>query len=98
MNSFGNRNLLPTQYSYTSLILFFLFTQILLICYGCIDSERIALMNFKSSVTDPSDRLSTWKVGRHRNSCDWYGIQCSPDSLNVISVDLRNVALEISLW
>ncbi|XP_026400480.1 receptor-like protein 37 [Papaver somniferum] len=97
MNSFNKRSQLPIQYSCTSMFLFFICTQILLICHGCIDSERIALLNFKSSVTDLSDRLSTWQVGRHRNCCNWYGIQCSTDSLNIISVDLRNVELEINL-
>ncbi|KAI3888370.1 hypothetical protein MKW92_006686 [Papaver armeniacum] len=97
MNSINKRSLLPIQYSYTSMFLFFLFTQIQLICHGCIDRERIALLNFKSTVTDPSDRLSTWQVGRHQNCCDWYGIQCSTGSLHVTSVDLRNVALENSL-
>ncbi|KAF8410681.1 hypothetical protein HHK36_003214 [Tetracentron sinense] len=53
---------------------------------GCHDDERIALLSFKSFLTDPSDRLSSWQG---HNCCSWQGILCS-DSFNVITVTLRN--------
>ncbi|KAI3830323.1 hypothetical protein MKW92_035765 [Papaver armeniacum] len=83
-------------------LLYFLFISligIITICplsaHACHEKERRALLNFKSSLDDPSGRLSTWKESlQHRNCCDWYGIQCSDESLHVISIDLRNTMLE----
>lgn len=63
--------------------------------YGCHQEERKALLNIKSSLEDPSGRLSTWKEGvQHRNCCDWHGIKYSDESLHVVSIDLRNTDLE----
>ncbi|XP_026417523.1 LRR receptor-like serine/threonine-protein kinase GSO1 [Papaver somniferum] len=56
----------------------------------------MALLSFRAPLTDPADRLSSWQVDRHQNCCEWYGIQCSTDSLHIISMDLRNVDLEIT--
>ncbi|PHT49105.1 hypothetical protein CQW23_13313 [Capsicum baccatum] len=53
---------------------------------GCYDGERAALMSFKSLLTDPSNRLSSWK-GEH--CCSWKGIKCS-SSGRVVLVNLRN--------
>ncbi|KAI3932216.1 hypothetical protein MKW92_009110, partial [Papaver armeniacum] len=74
--------------------LFFLLisiTKFPLPCHGCPDYERTALLNFKLSLSDPSNRLSSWQQGiQHENCCQWYGIGCSQDALHVISIDLRN--------
>ncbi|KAM3309437.1 hypothetical protein P3S67_011181 [Capsicum chacoense] len=43
-------------------------------------------MSFKSLLTDPSNRLSSWKG---ENCCDWKGIKCS-SSVHVVVVNLRN--------
>ncbi|PHT82503.1 hypothetical protein T459_15518 [Capsicum annuum] len=43
-------------------------------------------MSFKSLLTDPSNRLSTWKG---ENCCSWKGIKCS-SSGRVVVVNLRN--------
>ncbi|PHT44665.1 hypothetical protein CQW23_13823 [Capsicum baccatum] len=48
--------------------------------------ERAALMNFKSLLTDPSNRLSSWQG---ENCCSWKGIKCS-SSGHVVVVSLRN--------
>ncbi|KAI3856798.1 hypothetical protein MKW92_044761 [Papaver armeniacum] len=72
--------------------LFLLITRFSVISNGCQDKDRIALLTFKSSLEDPSNRLSSWKIeGRHQNCCTWHGIQCSGDSSHVISIDLRNI-------
>ncbi|KDP27049.1 hypothetical protein JCGZ_20984 [Jatropha curcas] len=52
----------------------------------CHDNERLSLLSFKSHVTDPSNRLSSWQG---QNCCTWHGIRCSTE-LHIISVDLRN--------
>ncbi|KAF3671720.1 putative CASP-like protein PIMP1-like [Capsicum annuum] len=53
---------------------------------GCYEGERAALMSFKSLLTDPSNRLSSWKG---ENCCNWKGIKCS-SSGRVVAVNLRN--------
>ncbi|OVA19241.1 Leucine-rich repeat [Macleaya cordata] len=52
----------------------------------CHDDERTSLLAFKSFLTDPSGRLSSWQG---QNCCNWHGIYCS-DSLLIVSIDLRN--------
>ncbi|KAK4353398.1 hypothetical protein RND71_028916 [Anisodus tanguticus] len=56
------------------------------IVYGCHETERAALLSFKSLLTDPSNRLSSWQGG---NCCNWKGIKCS-SSGRVVVVNLRN--------
>ncbi|KAM3268450.1 hypothetical protein P3S67_031391 [Capsicum chacoense] len=53
---------------------------------GCYEGERVALMSFKSLLTDPSNRLASWKG---ENCCSWKGIECS-SSGRVVVVNLRN--------
>ncbi|PHT37393.1 hypothetical protein T459_35675 [Capsicum annuum] len=53
---------------------------------GCYEGERAALMSFKSLLTDPSNRLYSWKG---ENCCSWKGIKCS-SSGHVVVVNLRN--------
>ncbi|CAN4105862.1 unnamed protein product [Withania somnifera] len=56
------------------------------IVYGCHETEREALLSFKSLLTDPSSRLSSWQG---ENCCNWKGIKCS-SSGRVVVVNLRN--------
>ncbi|XP_074336609.1 uncharacterized protein LOC141673767 [Apium graveolens] len=53
---------------------------------GCIDAERRALLDIKSLLIDPSNRLNSWKG---EDCCRWKGIKCS-NLGNVVSLDLRN--------
>ncbi|XP_015881592.4 receptor-like protein EIX2 isoform X1 [Ziziphus jujuba] len=54
---------------------------------NCMDSDREALVDFKSGLHDPENRLSSWKGG---NCCQWWGISCENTSGAVIAVDLHN--------
>ncbi|KAI3902443.1 hypothetical protein MKW92_016783 [Papaver armeniacum] len=78
--------------------LFFLLiniTQYPLTSHCCQDEDRSALLEFKSYLSDFSNRLSSWQEGsQHENCCNWHGIRCSNDSFRVVSVDLRNKDLE----
>ncbi|KAM3345389.1 putative receptor-like protein kinase [Capsicum galapagoense] len=68
----------------------FLIFATLFYCFSLVDGfhegERAALMSFKSLLTDPSNRLSSWKG---ENCCNWKGIKCS-SSGRVAVVNLRN--------
>ncbi|XP_026420550.1 probable leucine-rich repeat receptor-like protein kinase At1g35710 [Papaver somniferum] len=71
-------------------------TQFPLASHGCHQEERRALLGIKSSLEDPTNRLYSWQQGnKYQNCCDWLGIQCSGDSLHVISINLRNTEYEI---
>ncbi|KAI3903118.1 hypothetical protein MKW92_005725 [Papaver armeniacum] len=62
---------------------------------GCHEQDRRALLDFRSSLEDPANRLSSWKDSyQHQNCCNWQGIRCSYDSFRVISIQLRNTDLE----
>ncbi|KAL6312594.1 hypothetical protein AAG906_005995 [Vitis piasezkii] len=72
-------------------ILYFITTK--LACNGYthmsnnIQSEQEALIDFKSGLKDPNNRLSSWKGS---NYCYWQGITCEKDTGIVISIDLHN--------
>ncbi|XP_026415904.1 LRR receptor-like serine/threonine-protein kinase GSO1 [Papaver somniferum] len=62
---------------------------------ACHEQERRALLDFKFSLEDPANRLSSWlDDNKYRNCCDWQGVGCSGDSSHVISINLRNTDLE----
>ena len=52
-----------------------------------VQSEQKALINFKNGLTDPNNRLSSWKGN---NYCYWHGIGCENGTGFVVSIDLRN--------
>ncbi|RVX13538.1 Leucine-rich repeat receptor-like protein kinase PXL1 [Vitis vinifera] len=52
-----------------------------------IQSEQETLIDFKSGLKDPNNRLSSWKGS---NYCYWQGITCEKDTGIVISIDLHN--------
>ncbi|XP_060217098.1 receptor-like protein EIX1 [Lycium barbarum] len=53
----------------------------------CVKRERKALLRFKQSLTDPSDRLASW-IGKE--CCTWEGVYCDIQTGNVISLDLND--------
>ncbi|KAI3937815.1 hypothetical protein MKW92_017813 [Papaver armeniacum] len=70
-------------------------TQFPLASHGCLEQERRALLNIKSSLVDPVHRLFSWQDSvQHQNCCDWRGIRCTRESFLVISIDLRNTEYE----
>ncbi|KAJ9693382.1 hypothetical protein PVL29_012235 [Vitis rotundifolia] len=72
-------------------ILYFITTELACNCYthisNNVQSEQEALMDFKSGLKDPNNRLSSWKGS---NYCYWQGITCEKDTGIVISIDLHN--------
>lgn len=55
---------------------------------GCRNSEREALLKLKHSLSDPNNRLSSWKG----DECchDWLGVACDNVTGHVRTLDLRN--------
>ncbi|PKI63372.1 hypothetical protein CRG98_016260 [Punica granatum] len=54
---------------------------------SCLDNEREALLSFKSVLSDPSKRLSSWEG---EDCCKWKGIICS-DSLHIPEESFLNL-------
>lgn len=46
---------------------------------AAVDSEKLALLQFKSSLSDPSGALSSWNSASS-NHCFWYGVFCDSNS------------------
>ncbi|KAI3958224.1 hypothetical protein MKW92_030150 [Papaver armeniacum] len=92
MNSFGKNIRITPLFLHFLLFLLINITQCPLACH---EQERRALLDFKFSLEDPANRLSSWRDdNRYRNCCDWHGVGCSSDSSHVISINLRNTVLE----
>ncbi|KAI3902986.1 hypothetical protein MKW92_024213 [Papaver armeniacum] len=72
---------------FTTVFLLLLFVELHVLVQCCHDKDRKSLLSFKTLLSDPSGRLSSW---RGKNCCNWKGIHCSNDTLRVIKVDLRN--------
>ncbi|KAI3898831.1 hypothetical protein MKW92_036835 [Papaver armeniacum] len=80
---------------YFLVILLISITRYPLASHCCHEEERNALLSFKTSLDDYSNRLSSWQQGKkHENCCNWHGITCSNDTFRVVSIDLRNKDLE----
>ena len=53
-----------------------------------IETEKLALLNLKQGLLDPSHRLSSW-VGD--DCCKWRGVVCSNRTGHVIKLSLRSL-------
>lgn len=56
---------------------------------GCIEGERKALLRFRASLVNPSNRLSSWNW-KNRDCCAWQGVKCDKITGHVIRLDLSN--------
>ncbi|KAI3886926.1 hypothetical protein MKW92_009560 [Papaver armeniacum] len=72
---------------FKTIFLLLLFSGLTVIVQCCHDNERTSLLIFKTFLSDPSGRLSSW---RGKNCCNWKGVHCSNDTSHVVKVDLRN--------
>ncbi|KAL5726831.1 hypothetical protein ACHQM5_000081 [Ranunculus cassubicifolius] len=55
--------------------------------YSCIETEKQALLTFKQSLVDPSNRLSSWEG---QDCCSWAGVGCNNITGHVIELRLSN--------
>lgn len=58
---------------------------------NCSESDRGALLDFKTGLEDPKSRLSSW---RGSNCCQWWGISCDKAGA-VTTIDLHDLWGEI---
>ncbi|KAG8381293.1 hypothetical protein BUALT_Bualt06G0107400 [Buddleja alternifolia] len=56
--------------------------------FDCVPGERKALLKFKATLLDPSNRLSSWDD--HKDCCAWDGLKCDKATGHIIGLDLRN--------
>nr|GMD13720.1 receptor-like protein EIX2 [Ipomoea batatas] len=81
-----------TKHNIMLVLIFFLLICKFEYCYSndnasCVEGERIALLQFKESLIDISNRLSTWSS---LDCCEWEGISCSSTTGHVLKLDLHN--------
>jgi hypothetical protein len=55
----------------------------------CIESERVALLEFKQDLQDPSHRLASWAAG-DGDCCQWVGVVCHNVTGHVQELHLRS--------
>ncbi|KAK2965695.1 hypothetical protein RJ640_022222 [Escallonia rubra] len=69
-------------------------------CYGCLEAERLALMQFKASINHPNGTsLPEWKDDNTTDCCDWHGVECGYAPGRVISLELYNTRqAELGDW
>ncbi|KAL5543997.1 hypothetical protein UlMin_007781 [Ulmus minor] len=53
---------------------------------SCLESDKDALLDFKTGLQDPESRLFSWKGN---NCCQWEGISCDNRTGAVIEIDLH---------
>ncbi|XP_039138142.1 receptor-like protein EIX2 [Dioscorea cayenensis subsp. rotundata] len=51
----------------------------------CIESEKNSLLDFKSSLKDPHNLLSSWEGS---DCCNWKGVTCNNETNHVVSLNL----------
>ncbi|GKV33249.1 hypothetical protein SLEP1_g41777 [Rubroshorea leprosula] len=60
-------------------------------CQGCLEQERIALLQLKSFLNDPRG-LKNWGRGKENSDyCRWERVECNPSSGRVIKLHLDYV-------
>ncbi|KAI4338029.1 hypothetical protein L6164_016383 [Bauhinia variegata] len=60
-------------------------------------SERDALLSFKSQVSDPMNRLSSWGASVNSSYCSWYGVSCFRNRRNGTRNNSRGRVKSLSL-
>ncbi|GLT30911.1 hypothetical protein SLA2020_056860 [Shorea laevis] len=69
---------------------FFLFFLLLMClkCHGCMDEERVALHQIKSSINSPQGTAFSSCYGE--DCCQWEGVECNPSTTRVIRLSFHH--------
>ncbi|KAK3032233.1 hypothetical protein RJ639_035526 [Escallonia herrerae] len=60
-------------------------------CHGCLEAERLALLQIKASINHPNGTsLPGWKDDYTGNCCDWPGVVCHKATRFVVELQLIN--------
>ncbi|KAK2968380.1 hypothetical protein RJ640_015376 [Escallonia rubra] len=58
-------------------------------CHGCLETERLALLQIKASINHPDGTsLPEWKDGNTTDCCDWSGVECHEATRSVVELKL----------
>ncbi|GLT73517.1 hypothetical protein SLA2020_453680 [Shorea laevis] len=58
-------------------------------CCGCLEEERIALLNLKHSISPPKgNALASWRG--HGDCCKWVGVECNITTRRVVQLSLSH--------
>ncbi|KAI4307036.1 hypothetical protein L6164_030270 [Bauhinia variegata] len=57
------------------------------------ETQRDALLSFKSQVSDPKNSLSGWTASANSSYCTWFGVSCSRSKGRVESLSLPGLSL-----
>ncbi|KAL7185001.1 hypothetical protein ACSBR2_027026 [Camellia fascicularis] len=77
------------------IILVCCFTNLLAFAQAGNETDRLALLDFKSKVTDdPLGILTSWNESIH--FCQWHGVTCSADRVTMLDLQSQNLAGSIS--
>lgn len=74
-------------YSFATVAFFFLEISHFCWCATSIEAERLALLEFKDSLSGNLNRLASWTG---KDCCKWEGVGCNNKTGYVVKLDLRN--------
>ncbi|KAF7152662.1 hypothetical protein RHSIM_Rhsim01G0102000 [Rhododendron simsii] len=58
-------------------------------CNGCLEKERIALLQLKDSINFPNGTsLPSWEEDDNTDCCQWKGVECNSTTRRVIKLEL----------
>ena len=59
-------------------------------CLGCLEQERIALLQLKANINYPNgNSLPSWVEGENVNCCKWERVECNSTTGHVIQLSLN---------
>ena len=58
-------------------------------CYGCLEEERVGLLEIKALIDPHGYGFSLRDWVDSSNCCEWRGIECDPTTRRVIQLSLR---------
>ncbi|KAL7084542.1 hypothetical protein ACP275_14G229600 [Erythranthe tilingii] len=81
--------MMPNLKSLSLLLIFCMISSKLSYCNICPEIEKEVLLNFKESLKDPSNMLSSWNSSVDVNCCNWKGVVCDSITDHVRQLHLQ---------